>query len=104
MVYISLPIVANRLDASRLARFDDLIAQADNRPLFFCDSDGTRAGLVWYIHLRVVSQEDSQGAMGKAEEIGLTGTEVKLAEEFLTIHKPKARAATTTRVAASFRA
>ena len=44
MVYISLPIVADRLDPSRLARFDDLIAQSENRPLYFCDSDGTRAG------------------------------------------------------------
>src|SRR6202020_1523214 len=83
MVYISLPIVANRLDASRLARFDDLIAQSENRPLVFIDTDGTRAGLAWYIHLRVVSEEDSQSAAGKAEEIGLTDVEMKLAEAYL---------------------
>ena len=93
MVYISLPIVANRLDASRLARFDDLISQSENRPLYFCDSDGTRAGLAWYIHLRNVDQEDSQGATGKAEEIGLTEVEAKIAEQYLATHKPRARAA-----------
>ena len=81
MVYISLPIVANRLDASRLARFDDLLSQSDNRPLYFCDKDGTLAGLAWYIHLRVVGQDDSQSATSKAEEIGLTEAEVKIAEE-----------------------
>jgi protein tyrosine phosphatase (PTP) superfamily phosphohydrolase (DUF442 family) len=93
MVYISLPIVANRLETSRLARFDEMIAQSGNRPLYFCDSDGTRAGLVWYIHLRVVSEEDSQAASGKAEEIGLTEVEVKLAEQYLLTQKPKARSA-----------
>ena len=93
MVYISLPILATRLDPSRLARFDDLISHADNRPLFFCDTDGTRAGLVWYIHLRTVDQEDSQAATSKAEEIGLTDAQVKLAEDYLAVHKPKARAA-----------
>jgi protein tyrosine phosphatase (PTP) superfamily phosphohydrolase (DUF442 family) len=98
MVYISLPIVANRLDASRLARFDDLIAQADHLPVYFCDSDGTRSGLVWYIHLRVVRQEDSQSASGKAEEIGLTSAEVKLGEAFLATYKPRAKV-TTPRVA-----
>ena len=93
MVYISLSVVANHLDPSRLARFDDLISQSDNRPLFFCDSDGTRAGLVWYIHVRTVDHEDSQAAAGKAEEIGLTVAEAKLAEDYLAAHKPRAKAA-----------
>lgn len=51
------------------------------------------AGLVWYIHVRTVDREDSQAAAGKAEEIGLTGKEAKLAEDYLAIHKPRARAA-----------
>ncbi len=93
MVYISLPIVADHLDPSRLARFDDLISRSDNRPMFFCDRDGTRAGLVWYIHVRTVDNEDSQAATGKAEEIGLTPAEVKLAEDYLASNKPRAKAA-----------
>jgi protein tyrosine phosphatase (PTP) superfamily phosphohydrolase (DUF442 family) len=93
MVYISLPIMANRLDSSRLARFDDLISRTENRPLFFCDADGTRAALAWYIHQRVVAQEDSQGALSKAEELGLGAAEVKLAEDYIATQKPKAKAA-----------
>ena len=93
MVYISLPIVANRLDPSRLARFDDLLSQSDNRPLFFCDKDGTIAGMAWYIHLRVVGQEESHVAAGKAEEIGLRDAEVKIAEAYLANHQPRAKAA-----------
>ena len=86
------PIVATRLDSSRLARFDDLVSPTGNRPLYFCDSDGTTAGLVWYIHLRSVDQEDTQSATGKAEEIGLTEAQVKLAEAYLATTKPRARA------------
>jgi protein tyrosine phosphatase (PTP) superfamily phosphohydrolase (DUF442 family) len=93
MVYISLPILANSLDSSRLARFDDLISRTENRPLFFCDADGTRSALAWYIHQRVVGQEDPQGAQSKAEELGLGAAEVKLAEDYLATQKPKAKAA-----------
>ena len=91
MVYISLPIMASRLEPTRLARFDDLIAQSENRPLYFSDADGTRAGLVWYIHLRAVDGEDSRSAAQKAEEVGLTDAQLKLADAYLTVHKPKAR-------------
>jgi protein tyrosine phosphatase (PTP) superfamily phosphohydrolase (DUF442 family) len=96
MLYISLPLMANRLDASRLARFDDLISRTENRPLFFCDTDGTRAAMAWYIHQRVVGQEDSQSALAEAEELGLGAAEVKLAEEFLATQKPKAKTAMAT--------
>lgn len=95
MVYISLPIVANRLDPSRLARFDDLIAQSDNRPLYFCDSDGSRAGLVWYIHLRTIGQDDAPTAAQKAEEIGLTDALRPRAEAYLAARKPRARPVST---------
>ena len=91
MVYLSLPIVADRLNPSRLARFDDLIARSENRPLYFCDSDGTRAGLVWYIHLRTVEGNDPQSAFQRAEEIGLTESQARLGEAFLASHKTKAR-------------
>jgi protein tyrosine phosphatase (PTP) superfamily phosphohydrolase (DUF442 family) len=91
MVYLSLPIVADRLDASRLARFDDLISQSENRPLYFCDSDGTRAGLVWYIHLRTVEGNDPHSAFQRAEEVGLTEAQARLGEAFLATHKTKAR-------------
>ena len=95
MVYISLPIMANRLDSSRLARFDDLISRTENRPVFFCDTDGSRSALAWYIHLRVggSARKTPQAATSKAEEIGLTDAEVKLAEDYLATQKPKARAA-----------
>ena len=91
MVYISLPILASRLDSNRLARFSDLIGQSENRPLYFCDTDGTRAGLVWYLYLRITKQNDVQAATQEAEEIGLTAAQVKVAEAYLVAHPPKGK-------------
>ena len=85
--------MASRLDSSRLARFDDLISRNENRPLFFCDTDGSRAALAWYIHERTVGHEDASAALAKVEELGLGTTEVKLAEDYLASQKPKAKAA-----------
>ena len=93
MFYISLPIVAAHLDPSRLARFDELIARTDNRPLYFCDADGTRAGLIWYLHLRTVEGLDAQSAAQRSEEIGLTDTQARLAEAYLAARKPQPKAA-----------
>jgi len=93
MVYISLPILASRLEPTRLARFDDLIAQSENRPLYFCDADGTRAGLVWYLHLRVTGGEDPRSAAQKAEEVGLTDIQLRMADAYLATHKLKAKVA-----------
>ncbi len=83
MVYISLPIVANRLASARIARFEDLIAQSSHRPIYFCDVDGKRAGLVWYLHLVSVVGEDVNSAAQKAEELGLDAETRRLADNYL---------------------
>ena len=83
MVYIALPILANRLDSNRLARFDDLVKQSQHRPLYFCDLDGSRAGLAWYIHRIVVDRYDAQTAAHEAEEMGLAAVGMKQADAYL---------------------
>lgn len=83
MVYISLPIDAEHLSSSRIARFEELIAQAFNRPLYFCDVNGSRAGLIWYLHLRSVVGEDRESAAQKAEELGLDSPARRLADAYL---------------------
>ena len=91
MVYVALPILANRLDASRLARFDDLVSQADNRPLYFCDADGTRAGLAWYIHRLTVDHYDPQTAAQEAGEMGLLVSSRKDADTYVATRGGPAR-------------
>ena len=92
MVYISLPIVADHLAAARVARFEDLIAQASHRPIYFCDVNGTRAGLLWYLHLRSVVGEDRESARQKAEELGMDVATLKHADAYLAGQKAHARA------------
>jgi hypothetical protein len=48
--HVALPIAPETIDAARVARFRDEIAQAGARPLYFCDTDGARAGVLWYVH------------------------------------------------------
>ncbi|WP_435007102.1 fused DSP-PTPase phosphatase/NAD kinase-like protein [Tundrisphaera lichenicola] len=89
MAYLSLPIVADRLDSTRLARFDDLISRSENHPVYFCDTDGTRAGLVWYLHLRTVDGVDPLSATQRSEDVGLTPTQAGIAEAYLAGQKSR---------------
>jgi hypothetical protein len=66
-----LPITLKTLDANHIARFHAELALADARPLYFCDTDGTRAGVLWYIHKVTVDHVDPLVARRDAEEIGL---------------------------------
>lgn len=77
--YVSLPIVAAKLDAASLARFNDELTRPDGHPVYFFDGDGTRAGLVWYIHRLTVDKVDAQIASREAEELGLADKSAWLA-------------------------
>jgi Putative phosphatase (DUF442) len=69
--YVALPINLKSLDADRLARFQFELAAPEARPLFFFDSDGTRAGALWYIRRVTLDHVDPQLARREAEDIGL---------------------------------
>ena len=69
--YVALPISLKTLDSVHIARFHAELAQANARPLYFCDTDGTRAGTLWYIHKVTVDRVDPLVARRDAEEIGL---------------------------------
>lgn len=86
MLYVAIPFVVDPINPTRLARFNDLIAQSDQRPLYFCDADGRRAGLIWYLRLRAVDHEDPASARLKADELGLLAADVDVAEQFLKLN------------------
>jgi protein tyrosine phosphatase (PTP) superfamily phosphohydrolase (DUF442 family) len=69
--YVALPVSLKALDPEHVARFNDEIASADARPLFFFDSDGSRAGALWYIRRVTVDRVDPQIARREAEQLGL---------------------------------
>jgi hypothetical protein len=69
--YVALPINLKTLDPDRLARFQFELAAPEARPLFFFDSDGSRAGALWYIRRVTLDHVDAQLARHEAEDIGL---------------------------------
>ncbi len=70
--YVALPISVKTVDADHLAHFHLELAMADARPLYFFDTDGIRAGVLWYIRRLTVDKVDPQIATREAEELGLS--------------------------------
>jgi protein tyrosine phosphatase (PTP) superfamily phosphohydrolase (DUF442 family) len=70
--YVALPITDKTLDADHVARFNLELALADARPLYFCDTDGSRAGALWYIRRLTQDKIDPEVATREAEDLGLT--------------------------------
>ena len=68
---LRLPTNLKSLDPERLARFQFELAAPEARPLFFFDSDGSRAGALWFIRRVTVDHVDAQLARREAEDIGL---------------------------------
>jgi protein tyrosine phosphatase (PTP) superfamily phosphohydrolase (DUF442 family) len=69
--YIALPIGAASIDREHVTQFQFEVAAAEARPLYFFDSDGTRAGALWYIRRIANDHVDRQVARREAEELGL---------------------------------
>ncbi len=70
--YVTLPISLKTIDRAHVDRFHFEVAAGEARPLFFFDSDGTRAGALWYIRRIASDRIDHQIARREAEELGLT--------------------------------
>jgi protein tyrosine phosphatase (PTP) superfamily phosphohydrolase (DUF442 family) len=70
--YVALPIGVSSIDREHLDRFNFEIAAGEARPLYFFDSDGTRAGALWYIRRITSDRVDHQIARREAEELGLS--------------------------------
>jgi protein tyrosine phosphatase (PTP) superfamily phosphohydrolase (DUF442 family) len=69
--YVALPISLKTIDRAHVDRFHFEVAAGEARPLFFFDSDGTRAGALWYIRRIGNDRVADQIARREAEELGL---------------------------------
>src|SRR5271157_4783820 len=69
--YIALPVNLKSIDRAHVARFNFELAMGEARPLYFFDSDGTRAGTLWYIRRLAVDRVNTEIARREAEDLGL---------------------------------
>ncbi len=79
MRYLALPLSLKTVDADHVSRFLFEVSLADARPLYFCDTDGTRAGALWYIRRVKVDKVGEIVARRDAEELGLSDSKFWLA-------------------------
>jgi hypothetical protein len=70
--YISFPMNPKNVDRDHLARFNFELSVSEARPLYFFDSDGSRAGVLWYIRRITLDKVSSQIARREAEQLGLS--------------------------------
>jgi hypothetical protein len=99
MRYISLPMSLSSVDSEHIARFHFEISLADARPLYFFDTEGNRAGMLWYIQRMTVKNDsyDPEEATRQAEEMGLADPAFReAARRYLEDAKPKTTAAAPT--------
>src|SRR5271157_3653688 len=69
--YIALPVNLKSIDRAHVARFNFELAMGEARPLYFFDSDGTRAGTLWYIRRIAVDRVNTEIARREAQDLGL---------------------------------
>jgi protein tyrosine phosphatase (PTP) superfamily phosphohydrolase (DUF442 family) len=70
LVHVALPISASSIDAPHVERFKAILEQVGSRPLYFFDTDGARASVLWYIHQVADNKVESKAAAAEAEELG----------------------------------
>jgi hypothetical protein len=89
--YVSLPISLTTVDRDHVARFEFEISLAEARPLYFFDTDGNRAGILWYVHRMTDGKEsyDAEEALRQAGEIGLVEESFKKAAQTYIVHLKK---------------
>jgi hypothetical protein len=68
--YVSLSVSPDRLNPETLRRFREELSMAGGRPLYFFDTDGTRAAALWYLKLVAIDKIDSASARKTVEDLG----------------------------------
>jgi protein tyrosine phosphatase (PTP) superfamily phosphohydrolase (DUF442 family) len=82
--HVRIPIQPKAIDPELVSQFETSLQEEASRPIFFCDADGNRSGLLWYLHRTIVDQLAADIASREAEQIGLTDSRLYFyASEYL---------------------
>jgi protein tyrosine phosphatase (PTP) superfamily phosphohydrolase (DUF442 family) len=68
--YESLAVSPETLTPAVVQKFNQLVADPANLPLFVYDKDGVLAGAMWYLHFRTADKASHQEAFSKATRLG----------------------------------
>lgn len=68
--YLSLEVSPQTLSRALVDQFNQMVADANNLPLFVYDKDGSLAGGLWYMHFRLSDRASEEKAREEAERLG----------------------------------
>jgi protein tyrosine phosphatase (PTP) superfamily phosphohydrolase (DUF442 family) len=71
MLYLTVEVSPQALTPAAVERFNRIVADAENRPLFVYDREGMLAGALWYLHFRTAEGLSDEEARRKAAALGL---------------------------------
>jgi hypothetical protein len=71
LAFIPVAIAPEHL-AQAVSAFNAAVTNPDGRPMYVCDEDGVRAGVLWYIHFRTVDYLNDDVARVRASALGYT--------------------------------
>lgn len=71
MKYLSLAVSPLTLDRKQADEFNALVRNVAAQPLFVYDKDGSLAAGLWYLHFRLVEQNEDEVARIRASALGL---------------------------------
>lgn len=68
--YLSLEVSPTTLSREVVERFNRMVTDEANQPLFVFDRDGSLAGGLWYLHFRLVDKMSDEKARTEAARLG----------------------------------
>lgn len=70
---VTVEVTPEKLPQS-LEQFNTLVADSARHPMYVCDDDGLRAGVLWYLHFRTVETLNDDAARIRARPLGFAET------------------------------
>jgi protein tyrosine phosphatase (PTP) superfamily phosphohydrolase (DUF442 family) len=68
--YLGLRVSPETLTEDVVQRFNEIVADRANRPLFVFDKDGSLTGGLWFLHFRLIDKLPNDKALAEVERLG----------------------------------
>jgi protein tyrosine phosphatase (PTP) superfamily phosphohydrolase (DUF442 family) len=85
--YLSLEVSPETLSEETLERFNRLVTDPANLPLFVFDRDGSLAGGLWYLHFRLHEKTSPEKARAEAARLGFRQEDKEHLDMWLAVQK-----------------